>query len=107
MCFAGTWFHGAVHNLREWSTGPLTRPFRLALVLATAMGSVVLVAASERVRGGPGVVLVLMTTAAALWIGRSEWRNPTVPGWVVAAVIATLVVVALATPPHRSNDLWS
>ncbi len=96
-----------MHNLREWSTGPLTRPFRLALVLATAMGSVVLVAASERVRGGPGVALVLMTTAAALWIGRSEWRNPTVPGWVVAAVIATLVVVAMATPPHRSNDLWS
>lgn len=80
---------------------------RFALVLATAAVSVTLVHAGDRLHGGPAVLLVLVGTAGAIWLGRLEQRDALVPGWLVTSVVGLLVIVAVATPPKGSNDLWS
>jgi hypothetical protein len=99
--------HCAVRNADGYASLPAKRAARVVLVLATAAVSVVLVSAGDQLHGGPAVVLVLAGTAAALWVGRLEQRDALVPGWLLASVIAVLVVVAVATPPKGSNDLWS
>jgi hypothetical protein len=99
--------HCAVRNAAEYASLPTRRAARLVLVLAAATASVVLVSAGDRLHGGPAVLLVLVGTAAALWVGRLEQRDALVPGWFLASVITVLLVVAVATPPKGSNDLWS
>lgn len=79
----------------------------MALLLTTAAVSVALVHAGDRLHGGPAVMLVLLGTAGAIWLGRLEQRDPLIPGWLVTLAVALLVIVAVATPPKGSNDLWS
>jgi Glycosyltransferase family 87 len=99
--------HYTVRNATDRASPSVARSWRAGLVVVTVTISVVLVVAGDRLHGGPAVLLVLGGTAGSLWVARLERRDALVPDWLIVSAIVLLAVVAVATPPKGSNDLWS
>jgi alpha-1,6-mannosyltransferase len=78
-----------------------------SVALAASVGaSVALVVVAPR-HSAWAMTLVAAATAACAAVVLLERRNPRLDARLVAAGIGIVMVTAVATPPHTSNDVWS
>jgi hypothetical protein len=88
-------------------TRPGGRAPALALLLVSAAATASIVFTGKRIPPWSFVLMLVVAVVSFVLLMRRETKQPSLACWMVFAVTAILMTIAVAIPPRTSNDVWA
>src|SRR4029077_11843320 len=79
--------------------------FALLLLSATATAAIVI--AGKHIPAWSFTLMLIVAASSFFLLLRRETTSPSLACWVVFAVTAVVMAIAVAVPPRTSNDVWA
>ena len=85
----------------------VSRAPALALLLLSATATAEIVIAGKHIPAWSFALMLIVAASSFFLLLRRETRSPSLACWVVFAVSAVVMAIAVAVPPRTSNDVWA
>jgi hypothetical protein len=79
----------------------------VALLLLSAAATAAIVIAGKHIPAWSFALMLIVAASSFFLLLRRETRSPSLACWVVFAVTAVVMAIAVAVPPRTSNDVWA
>jgi len=86
---------------------PGSRAPALTLLLVSATATSAIVIAGKHIPTWSFALMLLVAAGSFFMLLRRETKQPSLACWVVFAVSAAVMTIAVAVPPRTSNDVWA
>lgn len=77
------------------------------MLLVSAAATTAIILTGKRIPPWSFVLMLVAAVGSFVLLLRRETKKPSLACWMVFAVTAVLMTIAVATPPRTSNDVWA